>query len=36
MRLAAEGLTNKEIGDRLYLSHRTVGFHLYKAFPPWA
>nr|WP_052479056.1 AAA family ATPase [Kibdelosporangium sp. MJ126-NF4]CEL21764.1 putative transcriptional regulator [Kibdelosporangium sp. MJ126-NF4]CTQ92544.1 putative transcriptional regulator [Kibdelosporangium sp. MJ126-NF4] len=33
VRLAAEGLTNKEIGERLYLSHRTVGFHLYKAFP---
>jgi DNA-binding CsgD family transcriptional regulator len=31
--LAAEGLTNKEIGERLYLSHRTVGVHLYRAFP---
>lgn len=31
--LAAEGLTNKEIADRLYLSHRTVGAHLYKVFP---
>jgi DNA-binding CsgD family transcriptional regulator len=32
-RLAAAGLTNREIGERLYLSHRTVGFHLYHVFP---
>ena len=32
-RLAAEGLTNKEIGARLFLSHRTVGTHLYQVFP---
>ena len=31
--LAAEGLTNKEIGARLYLSHRTIGTHLYNLFP---
>lgn len=31
--LAAEGLTNREIGQRLYLSHRTVGSHLYRIFP---
>ncbi len=31
--LASEGLTNREIGERLYLSHRTVGSHLYKLFP---
>ena len=31
--LAAGGLTNREIGERLYLSHRTVGSHLYKLFP---
>jgi DNA-binding CsgD family transcriptional regulator len=31
--LAASGLSNKEIGQRLYLSPRTVGAHLYRAFP---
>jgi DNA-binding CsgD family transcriptional regulator len=31
--LAASGLTNKEIGQRLFLSHRTVGAHLYRIFP---
>jgi DNA-binding NarL/FixJ family response regulator len=31
--LAAAGLTNKEIGQQLYLSHRTVGAHLYQIFP---
>jgi DNA-binding NarL/FixJ family response regulator len=31
--LAAQGLTNREIGERLFLSHRTVGSHLYRAFP---
>ncbi|MFE5393078.1 AAA family ATPase [Streptomyces sp. NPDC056568] len=32
-RLAASGLSNKEIGERLYLSPRTVGAHLYRVFP---
>ncbi|MEV7286283.1 AAA family ATPase [Streptomyces sp. NPDC093252] len=31
--LAADGLTNKDIGDRLRVSPRTVADHLYKAFP---
>ena len=31
--LAAQGLTNKQIGERLYLSPRTVGTHLYQLFP---
>lgn len=32
-RMVAEGLTNREIGERLYLSHRTVGSHLHRIFP---
>jgi DNA-binding CsgD family transcriptional regulator len=31
--LAAAGLSNKQIGQRLSLSHRTVGAHLYQIFP---
>jgi DNA-binding NarL/FixJ family response regulator len=31
--LAAAGLTNKQIGERLFLSHRTVGGHLHRLFP---
>lgn len=31
--LAATGLTNKQIGERLFLSHRTVGAHLHRLFP---
>jgi len=31
--LAATGMTNREIGQQLYLSSRTVGSHLYRLFP---
>ncbi len=31
--LAADGLSNREIGTRLYLSHRTVASHLYRVYP---
>ncbi|MFI6479967.1 ATP-binding protein [Nonomuraea sp. NPDC050663] len=31
-KLAATGLSNREIGQQLYLSHRTVGTHLHHAF----
>jgi DNA-binding CsgD family transcriptional regulator len=31
--LAASGLTNKQIGERLFLSHKTVAFHLHRVFP---
>jgi DNA-binding CsgD family transcriptional regulator len=31
--LAATGLTNKQIAERLFLSHRTVGSHLHRLYP---
>lgn len=33
VRLARDGLTNREIGERLLLSPRTVSSHLYRSFP---
>ena len=31
--MAASGLSNRAIGEKLYLSHRTVASHLYRIFP---
>ena len=31
--LAAQGLSNREIGQKLFLSHRTISTHLYRVFP---
>jgi DNA-binding CsgD family transcriptional regulator len=31
--LAVLGLSNREIGQQLYLSHRTISTHLYRVFP---
>ncbi|OIV39273.1 helix-turn-helix transcriptional regulator [Mangrovactinospora gilvigrisea] len=33
VRLAAAGHSNRDIAAQLFLSHRTVGYHLYKAYP---
>lgn len=32
-RMTAQGMSNRGIGQRLFLSHRTVGSHLYRLFP---
>ena len=33
VQMAAQGLSNREIGEALYLSPRTIGSHLYRIFP---
>jgi len=33
VQMAVQGLTNREIGQALYLSHRTVSTHLHNIFP---
>jgi DNA-binding CsgD family transcriptional regulator len=33
VRLASDGLTNRQIGDRLFLSPHTVSSHLYRSYP---
>jgi DNA-binding CsgD family transcriptional regulator len=31
--MAAQGLTNRQIGSQLFLSPRTVSSHLYRIYP---
>ena len=31
--MASDGLTNRQIGDRLFLSPRTVSSHLHRSYP---
>ena len=31
--MAADGLTNRQIGEKLFLSHRTISTHLYRIYP---
>jgi DNA-binding CsgD family transcriptional regulator len=31
--MASDGLSNRQIGDRLFLSPRTVSWHLYRSYP---
>ncbi|MFI1916769.1 AAA family ATPase [Nocardia sp. NPDC020380] len=33
VRLAAQNMSNRDIAAQMFLSHRTVGYHLYKAYP---
>ncbi|MQA98164.1 MAG: AAA family ATPase [Streptosporangiales bacterium] len=33
VRMAADGMSNRDIAAQLFLSPRTVGYHLYKAYP---
>jgi DNA-binding NarL/FixJ family response regulator len=32
-RMASDGLSNRAIGDRMALSPRTIGSHLYRIYP---
>jgi DNA-binding NarL/FixJ family response regulator len=31
--MVAQGMTNRDIAKSLFISHRTVGSHLYRMFP---